>query len=74
MQLDGPDFWGNKAREIRTLLYQRWQDCHRLSIEGLPSWTEIESCPDLKALSDLEKRLEAATGREKKPRKRKEAA
>jgi hypothetical protein len=74
MQLDGPDFWGIKAREIRTLLYQRWKDCLLLKIEGLPSWTEIESRPDLEVLSDLERRLESAKGMEKRPRKRKEAA
>lgn len=72
MQLDGPDFWGSKAREIRVLLYQRWKDCLFLKIDGLPSWSEIESHPDLEALHDLEKRLEAANG--KKTRKRKEAA
>ncbi|MHB8544817.1 MAG: hypothetical protein ACYC9S_12585 [Leptospirales bacterium] len=72
MQLDGPDFWGNKAREIRVLLYQRWKDCHRLGIEVLPSWPEIVSHPDLETLRNLEKRLEAANG--KKVQRRKVAA
>ena len=74
MQLDGPDFWGNKFREIQTLLYQRWKDCYFLEIKDLPSWSEIMSRPDLSALHDLEKRLEGAVGKEKKARKKKEAA
>lgn len=74
MNLDGPDFWGNKAREIRTLLYQRWKDCSFLGIENLPSWPEIVSHPDLSTLQDLEKRLEGAGGKEKKTRKKKESA
>ncbi|MDA8150397.1 MAG: hypothetical protein M0041_04570 [Nitrospiraceae bacterium] len=74
MQLDGPDFWGNKFREIQTLLYQRWKDCYFLEIKDLPSWPEIMSRPDLSALHDLEKRLEGAGGKEKKTRKKKEAA
>ena len=71
MHLDGSDLWGNKTREIRTLLYQRWQECHRLGVESLSSWTEIESHPDLETLRNLEKRLEQAN--EKKVPKRKVA-
>ena len=74
MQLDGLDFWGNKFREIQTLLYQRWKDCSFLGIPNLPSWPEIMSRPDLSALHDLEKRLEGTGGKEKKARKKKEAA
>ena len=74
MQLDGPDFWGNKAREIRVLLYQRWTDCYFLGVPDLPSWPEIVTHPDLSTLGDLEKRLEGAGGKEKKARKKKEAA
>ena len=74
MQLDGPDFWGNKCREIQTLLYQRWKDCLFLGIPDLPGWPEIMSRPDLSALHDLEKRLEGTGGKEKKARKKKEAA
>ncbi len=74
MQLDGPDFWGSKAREIMTLLYLRWTDCLFLKIDGLPSWPEIVSHPDLSTLRDLEKRLEGAVGKKKKFRKKKEAA
>ena len=73
MQLDGTDIWGCKAREIRTLLYQRWKDCHTLVVPDLPSWPEIVSHPDLPALRDLEKRLEGAGGKEKTARKKKEA-
>ncbi len=60
MRLDGPDTWGNKAREIRTLLYQRWKECYFSGIEDLPSWPEIEARPDLATLRDLEGRLERA--------------
>jgi len=74
MQLDGPDFWGNKAREIRTLLYQRWRDCCLSGIEDLPSWSEIAAHPDPSVLRDLENRQEGAGGTEKKHRKKKKAA
>ncbi|MHB8368940.1 MAG: hypothetical protein ACYDBP_04505 [Leptospirales bacterium] len=74
MDLDGLDYWGNNAREIRTLLYQRWKDGLFLKIEAFPSWPEISSHPDLATLRDLEKRLEAVTGKNKKLRKKKAAA
>ena len=74
MELDGPDFWGNKAREIRALLYQRWKDCYFLGVLDLPSWPEIVAHPDLSTLRDLEKRLQGAGGKKKKVRKKKEAA
>lgn len=74
MQLDGTDIWGNKAREIMTLLYQRWKDCYFLEIEDLPSWPEIAARMDLSTLRDLEKRLEGAGEEEKKTRKKKKEA
>jgi len=70
MQLDGPDFWGNKAREIRVLLYQRWKECRRLSVEGIPAWPEIAAQPDLAMLRDLERRLETSGARKTKTRKK----
>lgn len=70
MRLDGPDTWGNKAREIRTLLVQRWKDCYFSGIEDLPSWPEIEARSDLATLRDLERRLEKAAGRGAKPEKK----
>lgn len=72
MKLEGTDIWGNKAREIMTLLYQRWKDCYFLEIKDLPSWSEIAAKGNLSTLRDLEKRLEETGG--KKTRKKKEAA
>ena len=63
MRLDGPDFWGNKARELRTLLYQRWRECYFKGVPDLPSWPKIAAHPDLTALRDLEHRLEKTEGR-----------
>ncbi len=74
MRLDGPDIWGNKAREIRTLLCQRWKDCYFRGLPDLPSCPEIMAHPDIRTLDDLEKRLEGAGRKEKKPRKKKAAA
>ena len=71
MRLDGPDTWGNKAREIRALVIQRWKECLALRVDGLPSWSEISARPALAALRELEKRLVLATG--KRSRKGKEA-
>ncbi|MHB1564134.1 MAG: hypothetical protein ACYCXP_08590 [Leptospirillum sp.] len=71
MRLDGPDTWGKKARELRTLLYQRWKECLALRLEGLPSWPEIAARPNIEVLCELERRLVLATG--KRSRKGKEA-